>query len=85
MTPLKLAILSIVIGIFPFCIMLLGIGWAKLMGCEVSAAGAKGCICCGRDVSKIVYSMFMFYWLTIITGGIAVFGVSGSVIWAFFR
>ena len=82
MTPLKLALISIAIGIFPFLVSLLAILIANICGCELNAARAEKCIVFGRDISGVLYVMFMFHWLTLFTGGIGFMGVIAAGIWA---
>ena len=85
MTPGRLAILSVVIGVFPLAIAALGSLIAHLKGCPLNEAAAEPCYCCGIDISRLLYAMFMCFWLTIFTGGIAVLGLLASALWAFWR
>ncbi|WP_166836339.1 DUF6795 domain-containing protein [Rheinheimera pleomorphica] len=83
MTPTRLAIFSIVIGVSPLLIALLGSALASMLGCEQKGGGVSQCYFCGKDIGDILYGMMMMHWLVIITGGIAVFGVIASVLWAY--
>jgi hypothetical protein len=83
MTPTRLAIISIVIGLSPLLIALLGSLLASLLGCEQKGGSVSQCYFCGKDIGNILYGMMMMHWLVIITGGIAVFGVTGSLLWAY--
>lgn len=83
MTPTRLAIISIVIGLTPLLIAMLGSLLASLLGCEQKGGGISQCYFCGKDIGGILYGMMMMHWLVIITGGIAVFGVTASLLWAY--
>jgi hypothetical protein len=83
MTPTRLAVISIVVGLSPLLIALLGSVTASLLGCEQKGGGISQCYFCGKDIGGILYGMMMMHWLLIITGGIAVFGVTASLLWAY--
>ncbi len=83
MTPTYLAIISIVIGISPLFIAMLGALLAGLLGCEQKGGGITKCYFCGKDVGNILYGMMMMHWLLIFTGGVAVWGVIAAAIWAY--
>ncbi|MBU1310112.1 hypothetical protein MN202_05315 [Rheinheimera muenzenbergensis] len=83
MTPTRLAVISIAIGISPLLIALLGALLAGLLGCEQEGGGISECYFCGKDVSDILYGMMMMHWLVIITGGITVWGLAASAVWAY--
>lgn len=85
MTPLKLALIFILIGLLPFVAVSLAIAIASLCGTELSAAGAQPCIILGRDISGVLYAMFMSGWLVLFTGGVAVWGLLGTGLWALLR
>ncbi|WP_341503448.1 hypothetical protein [Gallaecimonas sp. GXIMD4217] len=85
MTPAKLAIWSVVIGCFPLFLSLLGVLLAKLLKCNVSAAGADKCLVLGYDVGNLLYTLMMMHWLFLITGGITVLGLVGAGIWTLVR
>ena len=82
MTPGRLALLSVVVGVFPLAVAALGSLIAHLKGCRLSEAAAEPCYVLGIDISGLLYTMFMFAWLTMFTGGIAVIGLMVSGIWA---
>jgi len=85
MSPSDLAYFSIVFGISPFALAILGLGLARVTGGTVTAAGAENCKVLGMNMNGLVYTLFMSYWLVFFTGGIAVFGLIGSGIWAIFQ
>jgi hypothetical protein len=85
MSPADLAYLSILIGIAPFVLAIMGAGLARISGGSVNAAGAENCKAFGIDLNNLVYGLFMSYWLVFFTGGIAVFGLIGSGLWAIFN
>jgi hypothetical protein len=85
MTPGKLALLSLAIGIFPIGIAMLGAGLARVAGGQVDARGASGCVLFGRDLNSLVYTLFMMHWLVMFTGGFAVFGLMSAGIWALIK
>ena len=84
-TPGRLAIVSIVIGVFPLAVGLLASLIARLLGCQLNEGGVSECKVWGRDIGPLLYAMFVFTWMTMFTMGFAVFGIIGSVIWAFMR
>lgn len=83
MTPTRLAIISIAIGLSPLLIALLGSLIAGLLGCEQKNGDISRCYFCGKDIGGILYGMMMMHWLVMITGGIAVFGIIASLLWAY--
>lgn len=85
MTPGKLALLSLAIGIFPLGIAMLGAGLARISGGQVDARGASGCVLFGRDLNSLVYTLFMTHWLVMFTGGLAVFGLMGAGVLALIK
>jgi hypothetical protein len=46
--------------------------------------GILDCFFLGFDLNNLVYAFFMSYWAVFLTGGLAVFGLIGSGIWAIF-
>jgi len=84
MTPGILAILSIIIGIFPLLVAMLASGVAKLYGCQLNEGGISDCARLSKRAPKVLYSMFVFARMTMFTGGLGVFGVISSIIWAVF-
>lgn len=85
MTPGKLALLSLTIGLLPLGIAMLGAGLARISGGHVDASGARDCYLLGLDLNNLVYTLFMCYWGVFLTGGLAMFGLIGSGIWAVLR
>lgn len=83
MTPTRLAIISIIIGISPLLIALLGSILTSALGCEQKGGGISQCYFCGKDVGGILYGMMMMHWLMIFTGGFAIFGIIASLLWAY--
>jgi hypothetical protein len=84
MTPKTLALISIVVGIFPVLVMLLGRLLAKILGCHVDEASPHRCLFFGRDIGGFLYGTFVFAWLALVTGPLAALGVTASVIWWYF-
>lgn len=84
LTPGRLALLSILIGVFPMVLALLGVGLAKISGGHVDASESRGCFFLGFDLNNLVYTLFMCHWAVIFTGGFAVFGLLASGLWALF-
>lgn len=82
-TPGRLASASIAIGVFPLAVGVLASLIAKSLGCQLNEAGASECKIGGRDIGPLLYSMFVFTWMTMFTMGFAVFGIIGSLVWAF--
>ncbi len=85
MTPLRLALISIAVGVFPLLVAGLASAIANTCGCTLNEAGAEKCIVFGREISGLLYSMFMFAWLGMFTVGIAILGLTTSAIWAFMK
>ncbi|AZZ91566.1 hypothetical protein EUZ85_12860 [Hahella sp. KA22] len=82
MTPLSLAILSIVVGIFPLLVASLAKAIARSLGGSLSEADCESCMLFGRDISPILYRMFVFAWLSMFTLGLGMLGVMGAIAWA---
>lgn len=85
MTPGSLALLSLFVGVLPFIVAIMGAGLAKILGGHVDASGARDCFLFGFDLNNLVYGLFMSYWGVFLTGGLAMFGLMGSGIWAVLR
>lgn len=83
MTPVRLAVISIVLGLLPLAIAFIGAMLAEILGGTQKGGGVSQCYLFGKDISGILYGMMTMHWLVIFTGGIAVFGVIASVIWAY--
>lgn len=81
-TPARLALVSIILGIAPLALSMFGVILARLLGGSVDARGAFDCRLAGVDLSSFVYTLFMSYWLTILTGGLAFLGLLASAVWA---
>lgn len=82
LTPARLALFSITFGIAPLALSMSGAILARLLGGSVDARGARDCVVVGVDLSSFVYALFMSYWLTIFTGGLAFFGLIAGAVWA---
>jgi hypothetical protein len=85
MTPGGLALLSLFVGVLPLIVAILGAGLAKILKGHVDARGARDCFLFGFDLNGLVYVLFMSYWGVFLTGGLAMFGLIGSGIWAALR
>lgn len=85
MTPLLLAMLSLLIGFFPLLVALLAGFIARLCDCELDEAHAGKCIVCGLDISRTLYAMFVFGWFGMLTMGMAPIGIIVSIVWALRR
>ncbi len=85
MTPIVLAVISVIIGIFPLLVAGVALIVAAACGCELSEAGPQPCLFLGKDIGDILADMFVFAWMTLLTGGVGVAGVIGSVVWALQR
>lgn len=83
-TPGRLAIYSLIIGVSPLFISALGILLAKLVGGSVDARGPQNCRVMGLEIGGLVYGLFMSYWLTLFTVGLAFAGLLVSAIWVIF-
>jgi len=82
MTPARLALYSLVIGPTPFLLPLLAKIICKLTGGTVDVSQVQGCYFLGMNLNNFVYTLFMSYMLVILTGGLAVFGLMSSGVWA---
>ncbi len=86
MTPLRLAILSVIIGLLPIIPAILAGIMASICGCEISDAGVTGkCIFFGKDISRTLYSMTVYAWFGMITVPLAFMGLVASGIWALLK
>lgn len=85
MTPLKLAILSAVIGALPLLVALLAGFIAQCLGCTMDEGGTTPCLLWGRDISSVLYGMFMCGWLAMLTIPAGFMGVIGCGVWALIR
>lgn len=84
LTPERLALISIGVGVLPLLLSMLGVAAAKVTGGRVDASGAYHCRILGRDVGGIVYTLFMMYVVTVFSAGLTVLGLIGSGLWALF-
>ena len=84
-TPIGLAVISILFGVAPFLLTVLAVVLARLLSGSVNASGANNCHLLGFNLNTFVHSLFMSYWCVLFTGGIAIFGLIGSGIWALLR
>lgn len=82
LTPGTLAVLSIAVGISPLLVAVAGSAMAKACGGTIDARGPQNCFILGIDIGPVLYAMFMCHWLLLITGGIAVWGLLISGVWA---
>lgn len=85
LTPASLALYSVIFGIAPMSLSMLGIILAKLAGGTVDARGAENCTIKGVDLGNLVYTLFMSYWLMLFTSGLMILGLLVSVVWVVFR
>lgn len=85
LTPGRLALASATFGVAPLVVAALGSAAAYILGGTVDARGARDCHLCGIDFGPVVYSLFMSYWLTFLTGGLALLGLMVSGVWALAR
>ena len=84
MTPFSLAMWSILIGVSPLLVALLASMIANMLGCELNEANAPKCMFLGINIGDILYGMFVFAWLGMLTIGLAFIGVIVSIFWAIF-
>jgi len=82
LSPGRLALYSVAIGISPLLLSVLGVLLAKLMGGSVDARGPQNCSVKGVELGGLVYTLFMSYWLMIFTVGLMLLGLLTSGIWA---
>lgn len=82
LTPGRLALLSLLIGVFPMILAFLGTALAKVSGGHVDASRVRDCFLFGFDLNNLVYTLFMCHWAVIFTGGFAVLGLMASGLWA---
>lgn len=85
MTPVKLAFTSIFIAIFPLLVAGLATLVAHVLGCALNEAEAEKCIFCGADISQVLYAMFLFGWLGMLTIGIGAAGLLASAVWGLLK
>ena len=82
MTPGSLAVLSIIVGVFPLLVSMAAGGIAQIKGCRLDEGRAEPCYLCGRDISGLLYAMFMCAWLAMFTLGLMIIGLSTAGVWA---
>ncbi|MZR63132.1 hypothetical protein [Alcanivorax sp. DP30] len=70
--------ISVLLLAVPFGLSMLGMGIARLKGTRLDAAQADPCYVMGRDISELLYTLFMCYWLVLFTAPLAM----GCLIWA---
>ena len=61
---------------------------AKTMGCALNEGSSNECIVLGIDIGDVLYSMFVMFWLSLISIPIGVIGILSSIIFfviVFFR
>ena len=78
MTPLQWVVASVLLVAIPFGLSMVGMGVARLNGARLDAAQADPCYVMGKDISGVLYSLFMCYWLVLFTAPLAM----GCLIWA---
>ena len=82
LTPARLAVCSLIIGPSPLLLPVLAQIICKLTGGSVDASQVQGCYFLGLNLNNFVYALFMSYMLVILTGGLAIFGLMSSGVWA---
>ncbi len=85
MSPGRLAVYSLMIGPAPLVFPLLAKIICKLTGGSVDSSQVNACDFLGLNFNRFVHTLFMSYMLVIFTGGIAIFGLLGSGMWALAR
>lgn len=81
MSPGRLAFYSVIIAPAPLLLPMSAKIICKLTGGTVDASQVQGCYFLGLNLNNIVHMLFMSYMLTLLTGGLAVFGLIGSGVW----
>lgn len=82
MTPGILAIVSLVVGVFPLLIAITATVIAKICGCRLDEGDAHPCVIFGRDRGEMLYTLFNFFWLMFFTMPLGGAGLIGAGIWA---
>jgi hypothetical protein len=82
MNPGRLALYSLIIGPAPLLLPLSAKIICKLTGGTIDASQVQGCTFSGLNFNGLVHSLFVSYFLVFLTGGLAVFGLLGSGVWA---
>ncbi|MGB2246018.1 MAG: hypothetical protein ACPH3N_00030 [Alcanivorax sediminis] len=78
MSPVQWALTGVLLVAVPFGLSLLGSGIAALKGTRLDAGSAEPCLLLGVDISGLLYTLFMCYWLVLLTAPVAM----GCLIWA---
>jgi|1_EtaG_2_1085319.scaffolds.fasta_scaffold00006_237 hypothetical protein len=76
-----IALLSVGIGVLPMLLNLSASAFASFKGVRLDAGEAETCIVLGRDISSLLYTLFMCYWLMFLTLPVMV----GGLVWAAIR
>ncbi len=84
-SPGQLATYSLIIGSLPFVPPFIAGIIAWLLGGNIGARGRSTCLLWGVNIGPLLENLFMFYILFYVTGGLAVFGLLASGIWALVR
>lgn len=84
LSPGRLALYSVIIGVSPLILSISGTLLAKLSGGTVDASGSHNCIVRGVDLGGLVYTLFLSYWLMLFTGGLMILGLILSFVRAVF-
>lgn len=79
--PIKLLILSVLVGGTPvFSVLLAGLV-AKANSCELHEGFVNPCVIFGVDLGGMLYSMGVFGWFMLISLPIGILGALASILW----
>lgn len=81
-TPVKLALLSVFIGLIPLLVSGFASMVAALLGGSISNQGARNCSLLGMDIGPPLYFLYKAYWFVFLTAGLGFVGLLVSAIWA---
>jgi hypothetical protein len=84
-SPGQLAMYSLILGPLPLVFPLAAEIITRAIGGRIGANGYSNCLLWGVNVGPLLQNMLMFYLLLYVTGGLAVYGLLASGIWALIR
>lgn len=80
-TPRRLVIISVVIAVLPLTLAFLASAIARAIGGTLHEGGYQDCTLLGFDLGPVLYQLFVMAWLSVFSGGLAIFGLIGAGIW----
>ena len=83
--PLKLAVLSLIVGLLPIFSVLVAGGIATLNDCALHEGNPNPCLILGVDIGEILYFLGVMGWFMLISIPLGLLGLFVSGIWFVFK